>query len=287
LARITERENAMGTILRGVMRLGRGVVAGIAVASFLFTNPTTRGAVILSLDATRTGDENEGGGARYLTAPSMADATGVLTGRGFTVQTRPNFLAANTVGAAVLYTGAVSGAFTAQELTDIQAFVNAGGGLVMQRDWGSFYPAADPLAAAFGVTYDTGPYGPGGVPSPVNQTVAHPIWSGPAGSVNSFNEGLSSAIASGATSIGVHSTNTSKSALAYKQVGLGRVIFLTDMDAWDTDGDGMTPLAGNAQGIVWANIFEYAVPEPTTLCGVCIFAAGALLRRRRADSRHH
>ena len=214
----------------------------------------------------------------------MVDATNILTARGFTVQTRPNFLAANIAGAMALYTGAVSVAFSAQEITDVQAFVNAGGGLVVQRDWDSFYPAADPLAAAFGVTYDTNAYGPSSA-SPVNMTVAHPIWNGPAGSVTSFDEVFSSAVASGATSIGVHSTNTSKSGIAYKQVGLGRVVFLTDMDAWDSGADETAiPMPGNRNGIVWANIFEYAannVPEPTAACGACVLAAAGLVRRRR------
>ena len=60
--------------------------------------------------------------------------------------TRARFTAGNIAGASVLYTGAVDVDFTGEELADIEAFVLAGGGLVVQRDWGAFYPAADPLA---------------------------------------------------------------------------------------------------------------------------------------------
>jgi hypothetical protein len=157
----------------------------LAIAGVPFS--TASATVILSLDASRTGDENEGGGDRYLTGAAMSDATGVLQAAGFTIGTTPAFTAANIAGARVLYTGAVDVAFSAQEISDIQAFVSAGGGLVMQRDWDSFYPAADPLAAAFGAAYNPGPFGPAGTASPVNMTIPHSIWNGPAGSVTTYD----------------------------------------------------------------------------------------------------
>jgi hypothetical protein len=175
--------------------------------------------LIISLDDTRTGDEGEGGGNRYLTAPAMANATTILQNAGFTISTTPQFLATNIAGACVLYTGAVNTGFTLQELTDIQAFVAGGGGLVMQRDWGGYYPAADPLAAIFGVTYNPGPFGIPVTATAVNKTANSPIWNGPAGSVNSYDQFYSSSV-SGATAIGVHSTNPLEDALATLGYGL-------------------------------------------------------------------
>ncbi|MEN6426224.1 MAG: hypothetical protein ABFE13_12725 [Phycisphaerales bacterium] len=248
------------------------------------TFSTASAGLILSLDGSRTSDENEGGGDRYLTAPAMSDATGVLQAAGFTIGTRSAFTAANIAGACALYTGAVNVDFSAQEIADIQAFVSAGGGLVLQRDWGNFYPAADALATAFGATYDTGPF----FAQPVNMTVAHAIWNGPAGSVTTYDQVYSSSV-SGATGIGVHSGNPSQVALAVTTYGAGRVVFLTDMDAWDSAGDSVSPIAGSNNAIVWENIFHYAcgggtpavpVPGAIALCGIGAGAVGWLRRRR-------
>src|SRR4051794_6285977 len=83
------------------------------------------GAVILALDTTRTGNSgNTGSTDRTLGQTSMVDATNILLNRGFTIGMRSNFLAANTVGANVLFTGLVDTAFSAQEIIDIRAFVN-------------------------------------------------------------------------------------------------------------------------------------------------------------------
>ncbi len=221
---------------------------------------------IVSLDASRTGDENESGGDRYLTSAAMANATNVLLAAGFTIGTTSSFTTANIAGACALYTGAVNTAFSAQELADIAAFVAAGGGLVIQRDWGDFYPAADPLAALFGVTYSTAAVGSAGTAAAVNKTVDHPIWSGPAGAVTTYDQVYSSSV-SGATIIGVHAANGS-TALAVQIYGLGHVVYLTDMDAWDDFGDPVSPTAGSNNAIVWENIFHYActpVPAPSTV----------------------
>lgn len=233
------------------------------------TGPAYAVGLIISLDGTRTGDEGETGGDRYLTSSAMANATQILLAAGFNISTTDRFLAANIAGACVLYTGAVDTAFTAQELTDVQAFVSGGGGLVIQRDWGNYYPAADPLAALFGVTYNPAPFGVAGTPSAVNKTANSPIWSGPAGSVIYYDQIYSSSV-SGATSIGVHSTNTNETALATLTYGLGHVVFLTDMDAWDDFGATFKPLitSGSNNAIVWENMFDYActpVPVPPSL----------------------
>jgi hypothetical protein len=256
----------------------------IYVGALGITGPAYGAGLIVSLDGTRTGDEGEIGGPRYLTASAMANATTTLVNAGFTISTTDRFFAANIVGACVLYTGAVATAFTAQELTDVQAFVGGGGGLVIQRDWNSFYPAADPLAALFGVTYNTGEFGITGTLTAVNKTTNSPIWSGPAGSVTSYDQIFSSSV-SGATSIGVHSTNPTETALATLTYGLGRVVFLTDMDAWDNLGNASKPLitAGSNNAIVWENTFDYAcspVPAPATIILLGSGFLGLVLRKK-------
>jgi hypothetical protein len=265
------------------------VVLGVLLLG-VFLSAASAGPVVTSLNAVRTGDGNKGGDDRYLTGPAMSDATGVLASAGFTVNTITSCIPANLSGSCVLYTGAVDVAFKPQEIAYIQAFVSSGHGLVIQRDWGDYYPAADALAAAFGVTYDPGPYGSSNTAAPVNMTLTHPIWDGPAGSVMSYSQIYSSSI-SGATGIGEHGSNPGQVALAVMTYGAGRVVFLTDMCAWDDAGmgDPLGPFAGSNNAIVWENIFWYACggDPPTPAPGALILAGigaplVAWLRRRRA-----
>lgn len=232
---------------------------------------------VVSLDGTRTGDENEAGGDRFLTAPAMTNATNILLSAGFTISTTDRFYNANIQGACVLYTGTVNVDFDAQELNDISAFVAAGGGLVIQRDWDGFYPSSDALLSLFGVTVNTA----GTSAQPVVSTnAAHPIWNGPAGAVLSYDQVFSSFITGGATIIGNHSVDGT-AALGVLNFGAGRVVIVTDMDAWDDQGDPVTPTPGSNNAIVWENIFHYAcVPSPGA---AAVLGMGGLvmLRRRR------
>ena len=265
------------------MRRGLGFLTCILV--FCASASVADGAIVLSLDGTRTGDANLTGGDRYLTAPSMTQATSILTNRGFTVGTRALFTAANIAGAKVLFTGLVDVTFTAQEITDVKNFVSAGGGLIIERDWDGFYPAADPLAAAFGVTYGTTGVGIAGTGTAVNKTANHPIWSGPAGSVTSYLQVYSADVASGATSIGTHATAPSKSGLAVTTFGNGRVVFLTDEAAW-SNLDGFMSSPGTNNAIVWANMFEWAAaPEPGAFTLVATSLTFVIAARRRTAVR--
>lgn len=232
---------------------------------------------VLSLDASRTGDADEVGGPRYLTSPAMLDATNILLGNGFSISTTDRFVTANFGAAHILYTGAVSVEFTQEEIDNTVAFVNSGGCLIVQRDWNGYYPAADALATAFGVTYDPGPYGIPDVPAAVVQTGNGPIWSGPAGSAGAFAQVVSAAVI-GTDAVGEHSSDPGTVAIGTKRLGLGQVVFLTDMDAWDSFGDSVTPTPLNANGIVWANVFYSCVPEPST--ALLLLAAVACVRRR-------
>jgi hypothetical protein len=250
------------------------------IVVFLASVCPSRGALVLSLDGSRTGDGGTGTGDCFLTAPAMSQATQILINRGYTIATRSLFTAANIAGAGALFTGFVDTAFTSQEITDIKNFVSAGGGLVIVRDFDGFYPAADPLAAAFGVVYDTTGVGIAGTPTPVNKTAEHPIWSGPAGSVTSFSEIFASDVASGGTAIGVHSTNPTKVGLAVTTFGAGRVVFLTDNSGWRDSNGLMTPATSN-NAIVWANMFAWAVvPEPGGFTLVVVTMSGLLGARR-------
>lgn len=256
----------------------------LSIIAGLLASTTAMGGIgignVLSLDDTRTGNEGEAGDSRYLTSDSMTSATELLFGAGFGISTTSSFVGVDNGFYSTLYTGTVSVDFSAQEISDMQDFVSAGGGLVIQRDWGSFYPASDSLLSAFGVSVDPSAIGVGGVPSNVSMSAAHAIWDGPGGSASSFSQQFSSTITGGADVIGTHD-GTGGGAIGVLEWGLGRVVILTDMDAWDDFGDTISMDAGSNNAIVWENIFHYAnntVPTPGT---TMLLALGGLTATRR------
>lgn len=257
----------------------------LAVLAGLLASTTALGGVsigdILSLDASRTNNEGEAGDNRYLTSDSMNSATNILFNAGFGIGTTSSFEGVSNDNWSTLYTGTVSVDFTAQEITDIQSFVSAGGGLVIQRDWGNFYPAADGLLSAFGVSVNTTAVGPAS-PSNVSMSAAHPIWDGPGGSASSFLQQFSSTITGGADIIGTHDA-TGGGAIGVLEWGLGRVVILSDMDAWDDFGDEISMDPGTNNAIVWENIFHYAnntIPTPGSMMLLALGGMTAARRRR-------
>ncbi|MBO6512551.1 MAG: PEP-CTERM sorting domain-containing protein [Phycisphaerales bacterium] len=258
----------------------------LAVLAGLLASTTALGGVsigdILSLDDTRTGNEGEAGDNRYLTSNSMNSATNILLNAGFGIGTTNSFEGVSNDNWSTLYTGTVNVDFSAQEISDIQSFVSAGGGLVIQRDWGNFYPASDSLLSAFGVSVATAPIGVGGEPSNVSMSAAHPIWDGPGGSASSFLQQFSSTITGGADIIGTHDASGG-GAIGVLEWGLGRVVVLTDMDAWDDFGDNISMDPGTNNAIVWENIFHYAnntIPTPGSMMLLALGGMTAARRRR-------
>lgn len=266
------------TTLRGAVRVG--VLAALVAGASNIANG--RPGTIVSLDESRTGNSNTSGLTDfYLTSSSMATATAVLTSAGFGVTTTDAFTAQSLLGATIAYTGLMDVDCTAQEIATLQSFVFGGGGLVITRDWGPYYPAVDPLLSAFGVTCGPEPQGLRGTPTPVLDTTAgqHAIWNGPAGTAASFLQVYSASIVGGTAVVGRHEVEGT-AALGVVTYGAGKVVVLTDSGAW-VDSSYALMKEGSNNVVVWENIFHYAdVPGPAT---AVLAGAGAMLigRRRR------
>lgn len=239
---------------------------------------------LLSLDGSRTGPVTPGSEDLYLGSPACADATALLQASGYAIDAVPGFDASTLQGADVLFTGLVDVDFDMTELLAIEQFVANGGGLIVLREWGSFYPAVDLLASVFGVNFDTAPSGAAGAMSLVHQVAAHPVWSGPAGSLISFPVERAGALSSGATAIGSHSAD-GRAALAALEYGHGRVLFLSDSAVFDSNSP-VPPLPGTDSAVIVENMLawvtgaigqEYCIATSNSLNlgGVSLTAVGS------------
>ncbi len=220
----------------------------------------------------------------YLMSGQMAIARQLLLDAGFSVR-ETSYVGPLTYNApAVFYTGLLSERLNSSEVDNLVAFVNAGGGLVIQREWGDYGSDVDHLASRFGASFNPGPFGGGGYAHPVNKTKDHLIWDGPAGSVTTYDQ-VGSCSVIGVTGIGEHGSDPGEVGLAITTYGEGRVVFLTDVNAWDDWVDDVTPYPGTNNAIVWENMFLWAagVPEPCVMV-IAATSTAALLcwRRRRA-----
>ena len=247
------------------MKLAR---LNLALAVVALLASTASAQHVLSLDGSRTSNGGYSGADFYLTSSSMPGATQVLMAAGMTVATTDRFLNANLAGADVLFTGLTSLAYTSQELSDVQAFVAAGGGLVMIRDISSWGGVNDALAGAFGVSYNSAISGGGGPPT-LQMSMAHPVWNGPGGTLSGIDQYASSSIQSGAVALGLHAGD-GRTGIAVVTFGAGNVVFLTDIDAFGDSPNTPEPSTSNDLGVLWHNIFDFAagssLPSGTPYC---------------------
>jgi hypothetical protein len=147
-------------------------------------------------------------------------------------------------------------AFTAGELAAFQAWVEAGGTMVITCDDSDY----DAVCAHFG--FPAAPDGPAQNPIvPTAAGAAHPLFNGPFGAIPSVNmtgtRGAFTATA-GATILAQDSTaGTPLPAVLVKNVGAGRVILMADVDLLaNAASDGETITTNNDRFI--GNVFAFA-----------------------------
>lgn len=217
-----------------------------------------RGTVV-SLDVTRTFDGN------YLTGGRMYDASEVLYQAEWDLALADRFTPDSTADADVLFTGVVVTDFLPEELAHVEAFVRGGGGLVVVLENPEVpTAAAASLAALFAVEYDLDHQHSGDGSSAVEPIAWHPIWQGVAGSASSYAIHAPSAILSPPSSfIGVNDWDSS-AAMAAIEYHQGRVVFLTDVNAFNgtTTFDQITPEPGTPNAVVWENLFDWVAGGP-------------------------
>jgi len=165
----------------------------------------------------------------------------------------PEFTAEALIGVDIVYVSPALDELqlTTAEIDVLEAFVTAGGRLIIPADNSVWADEFRELAARFEVTYGTS-YINGVWPADVGDFV-NPITNGPAGVVNVFsgashNDELSS------TNQDFRALATWRSgpaALGYLPHGAGEVVFLTDFNTWDND-----MIADFDNQILWTNLFE-------------------------------
>ena len=220
-----------------------------------------------------------------LSAGYMGSARAKLTGAGATVTdvSISSFTAANLVGIDILYVGLTNNGFTAAQISTIDAYVAAGGGLVAVGTERAccFGPSWEQLSNSFGLTGLGGDRNAKGSPS----APSSPIVNGPFGIATSYQPAATGAFNAllpvGATSVWEGVDNNP--IIVTLDVS-GRAFFFADTnfmeDSYIGNGDNQ---------IIWGNAFAFTgkvdvVPEPETyalmLAGLGV--VGWAARRRRS-----
>jgi len=185
--------------------------------------------------------------------------------------------------------GQSGGGYSATEITDIQAFVSAGNGLVLHADAGDTFEATsmDNLASAFGVSFSTTPTEPDGYE--ILAFFAHPVTAGlgpltGSGMCVDFQRTLT--IASPATDLTPFGAPGLPAEDALAAVGTtagapGNVVIVSDTSAFvDADVTADAHLVDCGNTVLATNITNFVVPipEPGTFA---LFGLGLAVLARR------
>ena len=223
-----------------------------------------------------------------LTAGDMTIARAQLTGEGATITDVAigSFSAANLLNIDILYVGLTQNGFNAGQVSAINSWIAAGGGLVAVGTERAccFGPSWEQLSNSFGLT------GLGGdrdaQPNAADPT--SPIVTGPFGTATSYQPAatgaFNSALPAGATAVW---NGVDGNPIIVTLDVTGRAFFFGDTNFMEN------PYIGNGNNsIIWGNAFAFTgkvdqppseVPEPLTLT---LFGAGlagvAAMRRRKA-----
>jgi hypothetical protein len=204
-------------------------------------------------------------------------------GLGHTIVPLSTFGAGDLVGLdAVFVQHPYSGpqAFTASEISALQAFVSNGGGFVAAGEGGgssdSFVDNFNELVAPYGVTYAASASDPAG--HIVSGFVDHPVTAG----ITSFGvdfQRVMTSISGPALDLTLGGGSDDALAVVDGVGGAGNVVLLTDVSMWkDPDAGPDYPINALDNQLLLENIVGYAIPAPPAFA---LLGAVALASRRR------